>query len=321
MNKIKAGSGLLRSRFLGKRLPLFVGIRLTNRCNLDCKYCYLPKYRDELTTEELFGLIDNLKQAGCVSINYTGGEPLLRSDIKEIIDYTVEKGIEANITTNGTLLKKRFEDIKNACSVTISLDGSESENKDSRKNSKTKDIIKNIDILKKNKMKVRISCVLSKYNTKNIENVLSFFRKMDVPVSFQPAYDYFNGSKDVSYFYPNKKDYDNAIDMIVLWKKNNFLKVSNSYPNLRHLKNWPNLAPIRCAAGKVRCRIEANGDIYPCNRINNKNDYFNLKEVGFEKAFESMPIPKCDGCWCANHVEMNLLYSLDINTIINNIDR
>jgi 12,18-didecarboxysiroheme deacetylase len=104
---------------------------MTKRCNLRCIHCYAlaegEDYRgNELSTEEGKRLIDDLAQFGVPVILFSGGEPLLREDLPELIDYAVKKGLRAVISTNGTLITEekaqRFAQ-SSLSYIGISLDG------------------------------------------------------------------------------------------------------------------------------------------------------------------------------------------------------
>ena len=104
---------------------------MTKRCNLRCIHCYAlaegEDYRgSELSTEEGKRLIDDLAQFGVPVILFSGGEPLLREDLPELIDYAVKKGLRAVISTNGTLITEekaqRFAQ-SSLSYIGISLDG------------------------------------------------------------------------------------------------------------------------------------------------------------------------------------------------------
>lgn len=87
--KIKAGqSGLWKTR---KPLLTKLDIELTERCNNDCIHCYINQPADdedikkgELGTHELKKIIDEAAALGCLTVKFTGGEPLLREDFEEI---------------------------------------------------------------------------------------------------------------------------------------------------------------------------------------------------------------------------------------------
>ena len=78
------------------------------RCNLRCVHCYShsrdTEYTGELTTEEGFSLLEDLAAFGVPVILFSGGEPLMRPDILELIARARELGLRAVISTNGTLI-------------------------------------------------------------------------------------------------------------------------------------------------------------------------------------------------------------------------
>ncbi|MBN2457961.1 GTP 3',8-cyclase MoaA [Candidatus Woesearchaeota archaeon] len=90
-------------------------LSLTKRCNLDCFYCHKEGNTQdttgdagnmhEVSTEKVFEILSESKKAGISSLKLTGGEPLLRKDIAEIVRYADMLGYEdIGLTTNGTLL-------------------------------------------------------------------------------------------------------------------------------------------------------------------------------------------------------------------------
>lgn len=107
----------------------------TRTCNLHCQHCYMDanskKFQSELTTQEAKKLIDDLAEFHVPCLLLSGGEPLVRPDIFEILQYCHEKNIRPTLSTNGTLITKevaqKIKDIGVAY-VGISLDGLEEEN-------------------------------------------------------------------------------------------------------------------------------------------------------------------------------------------------
>jgi len=81
---------------------------VTRRCNLHCAHCYTDSfdrdYEGELTTDEAKRVVDDLAAFGAPVILFTGGEPLLRPDLPELVAHTQGRGIRIVISTNGTLL-------------------------------------------------------------------------------------------------------------------------------------------------------------------------------------------------------------------------
>jgi len=114
-----------------REFPLrMIAWELTRNCNLSCIHCRASAtsgpYTDELTTFECKRIIDNILTFSSPTVILTGGEPLMRDDIFEIINYGNEKGLRQVIAINGTLLtdekaeKLRHGGIKR---VSLSLDG------------------------------------------------------------------------------------------------------------------------------------------------------------------------------------------------------
>jgi len=80
----------------------------TRRCNLRCVHCYSSSqnrlYADELSTGEGKALIADLASFGSPVILFSGGEPLMREDLPELVSFAVDSGMRAVISTNGTLI-------------------------------------------------------------------------------------------------------------------------------------------------------------------------------------------------------------------------
>jgi radical SAM protein with 4Fe4S-binding SPASM domain len=99
------------------RAPLSGSIELTRRCNLKCTHCYnnLDKgHREaqlgELTYEEHCRILDDITDAGCLWLLYTGGEIFARPDFLDIYTYAKQKGLLLTLFTNGTLITTTIAD-------------------------------------------------------------------------------------------------------------------------------------------------------------------------------------------------------------------
>ncbi|GAA4548927.1 radical SAM protein [Amycolatopsis samaneae] len=89
--------------------PTFASWLITRACNLKCYYCFASarkKDPDELTTGEAMRVIEDLADTGVFYLSYIGGEPLLRKDIYQLIDYSTDLGIYTGIHTNGMLVRE-----------------------------------------------------------------------------------------------------------------------------------------------------------------------------------------------------------------------
>ncbi|WP_409200061.1 GTP 3',8-cyclase MoaA [Methanobrevibacter sp. DSM 116169] len=103
-------------------------ISITNRCNLNCVYCHhdgMVPSSDEMTPDEIYKVCQIAKRLGINKIRISGGEPLIRKDIVEIIEKIAKLNFkDVSITTNGTLLGKYADDLKKAGlnRINVSLD-------------------------------------------------------------------------------------------------------------------------------------------------------------------------------------------------------
>jgi radical SAM protein with 4Fe4S-binding SPASM domain len=115
--------------FSADKKPVLVW-NVTQRCNLFCMHCYASsrnrEYPGELTTEEGRRLLENLAQFGVPTVLFSGGEPLTRPDLFELVSNASASGLRCVLSTNGTLITPEAAD-KIAESgfsyVGVSLDG------------------------------------------------------------------------------------------------------------------------------------------------------------------------------------------------------
>jgi cyclic pyranopterin phosphate synthase len=101
-----------------------IRISVTKRCNFGCIYCHdeglgpvaRPRspHEDEMTPEEVERLVLVARELGFRSVKFTGGEPLVRHDLEEIVDRTVRQIPDVSLTTNGSMLEGRAEALRDA---------------------------------------------------------------------------------------------------------------------------------------------------------------------------------------------------------------
>lgn len=149
--------------------PKYIVWLITPNCNLNCRHCYVRErpWKNELSTEEALRLISKLADLGVVALNLTGGEPLLRKDIFDIIDYALDNGISVSIFSNLLLLNDRIarELERRNIYVLTSLDGSRPEVHDYIRGEGTwRKTVEGIKLLKKRDISVHTSFTITKYN-------------------------------------------------------------------------------------------------------------------------------------------------------------
>jgi cyclic pyranopterin phosphate synthase len=111
-----------------------IRISVTKRCNFGCIYCHdeglgpvlRPRtpHEDEMAVGEIVRIVKVAREFGIRSVKYTGGEPLVRQDMEEIVDRTVRHIPDVSMTTNGSMLAARAEGLRDAGlkRVNVSID-------------------------------------------------------------------------------------------------------------------------------------------------------------------------------------------------------
>ncbi|WP_458404614.1 GTP 3',8-cyclase MoaA [Methanobrevibacter sp.] len=172
-----------------ERPILSLRITLTNRCNVNCLYCHhdgMVKSSDEMTADELHTICKIAKKIGVRKIRLSGGEPLLKKDIVEIVKKIASLDFkDISMTTNGILLEKYAQDLKDAGldRVNVSLDTLNRETfefitkKDYLEDAK-KGILKAVEV---GLYPVKINMVIMKdINQNEIDDMFEFCKENDI---------------------------------------------------------------------------------------------------------------------------------------------
>ena len=257
-------------------VPLVMSWNVTRECNMKCSHCYInateKKLAHELTTTEGKNLMDQICQVSKPLLILSGGEPLLRPDIYELIQYGTSKGLKMGLGSNGSLIDDTVAAKLKAAgiaTVSISLDSHIPAQHDEFRGvvGSWEKAVNACKALRKNNVLVQVNTTLTQQNYDQIDDIMSLAEEIGV----ENFHLFFlvptgRGAKltDIS---PQKYE-----DMIT----NTFAKVAKHKLNVR-----PSCAPqfmriakgmgldmrqwVRgCLAGLYYCRIYPNGDVTPC---------------------------------------------------------
>lgn len=223
-------------------------LHLTQRCNLNCTYCYnkinLNKIQ-ELTTLQWKQAIDIIHRLGVKKCVLTGGEVFLRTDLLEIVNYLVSKNIGITILSNGTLCDSAHnigQILSKISKLVISLDSIDTiQNAENRRRSENYNIVKNInEISTKYKKNIFVRMVVSNKNENSVDNMRRFVEH-DLGVNFIPS-SYIPNTPDEIDFIPRLADNIYNFNSILMKQSN-------------------------CGACNYEFAINCNGDIYPCQTL------------------------------------------------------
>ena len=259
-----------------KFVPLVLSWNVNRQCNLKCPHCYInatdKKPINELTTEEAKNLIDQICEVSKPLLILSGGEPLLRPDIYELIRYGASKGLKMGLGSNGSLIDDAAaKKLKEAGieTVSISLDSHIPEQHDEFRGVKGswEKAVNAIKALRKNGVLVQVNTTLTQQNYDQIDDIMSLAESIGVE-NFHLFFLVPTG-RGVKIADISPAKYESMI-------KTTFAKASRHKLNVR-----PSCAPqfmriakdmgldmsrwIRgCIAGLYYCRVYPNGDITPC---------------------------------------------------------
>lgn len=176
----------------------YLRISLTENCNLRCVYCMpnwdsedcFSKVRDELTEKEIVEVVKLFSKLGIKKIRLTGGEPLLRKDLEEIIkNISAIEGIkEICITTNGLLLSEKIDKLyKNGLNrINISLDTlNPEEYKKITRGGELKKVLQGIKQARDLNIQVKVNSVITNsVNTDSIKELVKLTVEDEIDVRF-----------------------------------------------------------------------------------------------------------------------------------------
>jgi radical SAM protein with 4Fe4S-binding SPASM domain len=261
--------------------PLSVIWDITYKCNLKCKHCYLSaneQKNNELELQEVKEIIDQLAEMKILSLNFLGGEPLVRNDFPEILEYATQKNIRISFSTNGVLVNDqliaKLSEIE-IYDVQISLDGLEETHNNIRglKTSFQK-ATKAIKKLVASGIKVSISMAVNKLNLNEIkpliEHVISFGASSFKVIPFLPAgqamdnYSLMLSKNEMKEFIKSIVKYkDEFKEQIYIYTEDIYTwLVDKSVPEPSSLIS--KTENISCSAGMTQIVISPTGLVYAC---------------------------------------------------------
>jgi len=313
-----------------KRLtsPLIATLITTYHCNSQCLKCIkqgLKKDEPELKTKDFKALIDDLKNLKVSGISFTGGEPLLRTDIIELFEYAVSKKLFVHLSTNGYLLDAETSEriLKTGLdSINISLDSA-----DSAKMAQVTGVNDSLSLVcqgianivaarKKLQVKVELGVVtiLNFKSFEEFEAVVTLAKKLGVDGLALNLYHVFPQTLEKA-----KENISQGVilDKIIKYqKRDKFIENSSAYLKLsrKFFKGEP--LPFCCKAGYNFMVIDPYGQVFPCfvwqelgnNTLSLKGR--KISEVIFSPEYEALTKQalSCRSCYWHSYQENNLLF-------------
>jgi radical SAM protein with 4Fe4S-binding SPASM domain len=173
-------------------------IELTERCNNNCVHCCINLAADdsavrekELSTEQLKGILKEAASLGCLCVRFTGGEPLLREDFKDLYVFTRRLGLKVLIFTNATLITAELADLLRRTpaleKIEVSVYGMKKSSYEAvtRTSGSFDAAWRGINLLLENKIPFVVKSALLAYNKNEIEELEAW--ASTIPAMHSPA--------------------------------------------------------------------------------------------------------------------------------------
>lgn len=273
--------------------PHVVHFSITSNCNFSCPCCYRVR-ETEMPREKIFSLIDELYSIGIFQLAIGGGEPFLRNDIFEILEYCKGK-IVCNITTNGFKVKENTQRLEGLVQqINVSLNGFSSLANSGRDERSFKVALDAIDALSKFKINFGVNILVGRENLYALPKTFKFLVKIGVKrvVSLRPK-----GEDNNSWYKANKlegkhlkilkeilEEWENMIDIHV---DCSLMELMSDIPEDELLKR----GVYGCQPASKICTITPSGYVLACSFLKSPRGRFtdmSFKEIWNSKQFRLM---------------------------------
>lgn len=274
----------------GEKLNLTdVYLHVTEKCNLQCIYCYVdlrerhPEQTRKLHLADCIKLTEDINNAGYrPRYNITGGEPLLVSWIPEYIDFLKDRGHEVVLFTNAILFKKKaMKRLAGTCDlIRISLDGCSPEDHDYHRGKNTFNAVKRaIDCLLSLNARLMIAVTVTRRNKDRLGEIARAYGSM---VNYAPLYPRGDDEAIRGLLLSGEEYYD------ALFRTEGvepYARVAKALENTRNNRIY------KCATGSRSISVSETGDVYPCQLIHFPEFLAgNILEKPFPEIYRHSPV-------------------------------
>lgn len=269
-----------RSALSGLRM---VAWELTRSCNLACSHCRASSkhgpYLNELTTKECFKVIDDIVAFSKPIVILTGGEPLLRKDLFEIIEYGRKKGLTLVMAPNGTLLN--YENIKKIISsgikrISVSLDGPDADTHDNLRQvpGAFEQSCSGIKKAKTAGLEFQINSTVTKRNVAKLAQIMTLAKDLGAKAHHIFLLVPTGRAKEMVDDELSPQEYEKTLEFLAECKKTSPIEIKitcaphfNRILAQNHIESASTLKGRGCMGGTGFCFISHIGDVQPCGYL------------------------------------------------------
>ena len=277
----------------------------TLRCNAKCKHCGSRageecSFKDELSTQEIKNTLQSIANkydANKILLNITGGEPLVRQDLFEVMDFANDLGYHWGMTTNAILINDSIIEKMKSTGMTIisvSLDGLEASHDEFRgvKGAFSK-TLENVKKLKKADFLdcLQITTVVNKSNLNELEELYDMMKELQIDSWRVLNMDPIGRAIDNNELALDKEDFRYLFNFIKEKRKSSKFDVTYGCSHFLGMNYERELRShmFFCISGFTTASILYNGDIYVCPNVERRKDLIqgNIRTDNFVDVWEN----------------------------------
>ena len=304
-------SALVQMRL--RKRPFVLSHGINARCNLRCPFCeYWRSPGPQMTSDEIFAMLDDAKSFGIGVYNAWTAEPLLRRDLPAILRHAKSLGMVTSLITNGLLLSERVGELSDLDLLSVSLDGIDSYRE--IRGAPIEPVLEGIRAAREAGHQVLINCVISRKNLAELADLVGLAERLGALISFEPLHktagiegDFWDdmGIRDA-----DLPEYRRSLDRLIEMKRGKS-PIINSVTYLKMVRDQK--PEFRCHAPQIVLPVASDGTIQIC-RVK-KEDLGSVSQ-GIARVWESSmelrnkAVRECEGCLFFGYVENSLLYDL-----------
>lgn len=315
VRRARLGAALASHAVRHRPMPIAVVWKITGRCDLACAHCDSRglKTVNEVGTETALRLIDQMHQAGVRLVSITGGEPLVREDIGDIVRRILDKGIVCKMNTTGMRLASVLAELRGLDLLQLSMDGPRDVH-DRVRGAGTFDALQRaVRMAREAGIPTHLVCVLNRFNATRVEETLECARAMGVRVQFQPMVETPESRPGFEAFHPDSRD------AVLAWRQLARLRAArhglgrtlkNSMAEIEYYARFAETGAGVVGCSLVMATLDPDGRMSFCGRARPHQSH-DAVGLGFVEAFLRLRIPDCDGCTCIGRLRFSRLARLD----------
>jgi [mycofactocin precursor peptide]-tyrosine decarboxylase / 3-amino-5-[(4-hydroxyphenyl)methyl]-4,4-dimethylpyrrolidin-2-one synthase len=254
----------------GLDAPICLTWELTYACNLSCVHCLSSSGRRdprELSTVELRGVVDELQRMQVFYVNIGGGEPTVRPDFWEIVEYATAHQVGVKFSTNGVKLdaaRARWLAASDYVDVQISLDGATAEVNDAVRGPGSYDTARRAmrHLVDAGFAGFKLSVVMTRQNIPQLDDFKALADEHGAQLRLTRLRPSGRGADSWAQLHPTAEQQRELYDWLVGHGEG--VLTGDSFFHLNALGSSPLPGLNLCGAGRVVCLIDPVGDVYAC---------------------------------------------------------